>query len=98
MTKPRNLIKSILVAALFALCIPAVAAAQGTYDPWGRPVYRQDRDYRRDRDRNYEDYDYDRYGRYDRRYLRDTIRRLDRLSSQFQNDLDRVLDRSSEEG
>lgn len=93
--RKRDLIKSIIVAALFALCLPAVAAAQGTYDPWGRPDYRRDRDYRRDGDSNYEDYD--RYDRYDRRYLRDAIRRLDRLSSQFQHDLDRAADRSGEE-
>jgi len=31
-----TLIKSIVFAALLALTLPALAAAQGTYDPWGR--------------------------------------------------------------
>lgn len=100
------LIRSIIAAAFLALSLPVVAAAQGSYDPWGRdrnPDYRRDRDrnddYRRDRNRDYEDYGQDgRYGRYDNRYLRDSIRRLDRLSNNFQNDLDRELDHSRENG
>jgi hypothetical protein len=45
-------------------------------------------DYRRDRD----------YGRYDERYVRDSIHRLDRLAKDFQRDLDRALDRSRRDG
>ena len=86
---------SIFAAATLALCLPILAAAQRTYDPWGRDRdYQQDRDYRRDRDRGYDDG----YGRYDDRYLRDSIRRLDRLSRDFDRDLDRELDRSREDG
>ncbi|HEV2903682.1 MAG TPA: hypothetical protein VGW32_01465, partial [Pyrinomonadaceae bacterium] len=33
-------------------------------------------------------------GRYDSRYLRDSIHRLDRLAKDFERDLDRTLDRS----
>lgn len=45
-------------------------------------------DYRRDRDN----------GRYDSRYLRDSIHRLDRLAKDFERDLDRTLDRSRVDG
>jgi hypothetical protein len=45
-------------------------------------------DYRRDRDN----------GRYDSRYLRDSIHRLDRLAKDFERDLDRTLDRSRADG
>ena len=45
-------------------------------------------DYRRDRDN----------GRYDSRYLRDSIHRLDRLAKDFERDLDRSLDRSRVDG
>lgn len=45
-------------------------------------------DNRRDRD----------YGRYDSRYLRDSIHRLDRLAKDFERDLDRTLDRSRSNG
>jgi hypothetical protein len=48
-------------------------------------------DYRRDRD-------YGRNGRYDDRYVRDSIHRLDRLAKDFQRDLDRALDRSRRDG
>lgn len=81
-----NLIKSIVFAALLALTLPLLAAAQGTYDPWGRnrdDVYRQDRN--------------SGYGRYDDRYLRDSIQRLDRLAKDFERDLDRDLDRDRRE-
>ena len=79
---------SVFAAAILALCLPALAAAQGRYDPWGQN--RNDGSYRRDR--NYG------YGRYDDRYLRDSIRRLDQLSRDFDRDLDRELDRSDENG
>lgn len=95
MMNRRKLTLSIFAAATLALCLPILAAAQRTYDPWGRDRdYQQDRDYRRDRDRGYDDG----YGRYDDRYLRDSIRRLDRLSRDFDRDLDRELDRSREDG
>ncbi len=83
MTNRRTLRFSIFAAALLALCLPAVAAAQ-----WDRYP-----DYGRDRDR-----DNGRYGRYDDRYLRDSIQRLDRLSKNFESALDRELDRSHEDG
>jgi hypothetical protein len=38
------------------------------------------------------------YGRYDERYLRDSIHRLDRLAKEFEKDLDRALDRSRTDG
>lgn len=40
----------------------------------------------------------DNYGRYDERYLRDSIHRLDRLAKEFEKDLDRALDRSRTDG
>ena len=40
----------------------------------------------------------DNYGRYDNRYLRDSIHRLDRLSKDFERDIDRALDRSRADG
>jgi len=95
MTNRRTLSFSIFAAAILALCLPVLAAAQGTYDPYGRNRdYGQDRDYRRDRNQN-DNYG---YGRYDSRYLRDSIRRLDRLSKDFDRDLDRELDHSRENG
>ncbi|CAN5476730.1 hypothetical protein BH20ACI3_BH20ACI3_01950 [soil metagenome] len=83
MINQRILRFSIFAAALLALCLPAVAAAQ-----WDRYP-----DYGRSRDR-----DNGRYGRYDDRYLRDSIHRLDRLSKNFESALDRELDRSHEDG
>lgn len=38
------------------------------------------------------------YGRYDERYLRDSIHRLDRLAKSFERNLDRELDRGHEDG
>ncbi|HKZ77701.1 MAG TPA: hypothetical protein VJ124_05205 [Pyrinomonadaceae bacterium] len=79
---------SILAAAIFALGLPVIAAAQGRY---GYPDYRRNRD----------DGQYGRngqYGRYDTRSLRDSIHRLDRLAKDFDRDLDRELDRSHEDG
>jgi hypothetical protein len=77
MTNRRTLSFSILTAAILALCLPVLAAAQGGY---GYPDYRRNRN--------------DTYGRYDERYLRDSIQRLDRLSKNFENDLNRALDHS----
>src|SRR5437870_2019530 len=95
MTNLRKFSFSIFAAATLALCLPLLAAAQGTYDPYSRNRdYGRDGDYRRDRNQN-DDYGYDRY---DSRYLRDSIRRLDRLSSDFDRALDRELDYSRENG
>jgi hypothetical protein len=38
------------------------------------------------------------YGRYDERYVRDSIHRLDRLAKEFEKDVDRALDRSRQDG
>ena len=38
------------------------------------------------------------YGRYDGRYVRDSVQRLDRLAKDFERDLDRALDRSRVNG
>jgi hypothetical protein len=81
MTNRRTLKFTIFAAAILALCLPALAAAQGGY---GYP------DYRRDRSGN--------YGRYDERYVRDSIHRLDRLAKDFERDLDRALDHSRVDG
>jgi hypothetical protein len=90
MTNRRTLTVSIFSAVMLALCLPVLAAAQGTYDPWGR---NRDDDYRRDRNGNY-----GRSGRYDERYVRDSIHRLDRLAKDFERDLDRALDHSRVNG
>jgi hypothetical protein len=79
MTNRRTLTFSLFAVALIALFMPAMASAQGGYDPWGR-------------NRN------DNNGRYDQRYLRDSIHRLDRLAKEFEKDLDRALDRSRTDG
>jgi hypothetical protein len=78
-----------MMAALIALCLPALAAAQGVYAPYGRPDYRRNDDYRRDNGR---------YGRYDYRQVRDSVRRLENASDRLQRDLDRALDRSRVDG
>ncbi len=83
MTNRRTLSFSIFAAALLALCLPAVAAAQ-----WDRYP-----DNQRNRDR-----DYDRNGRYDNRYVRDSVHRLDRLAKDFEREVDRSLDRSRRDG
>ena len=81
MTNRRTLSFSILAAAILALSLPVLAAAQGGY---GYP------DYGRNRNGN--------YGRYDERYLKDSIQRLDRVAKDFERDLDRALDRSRVDG
>ncbi|MEK6281517.1 MAG: hypothetical protein AABN95_14280 [Acidobacteriota bacterium] len=83
MTNRRTLKFSILAAAVMALCLPMLAAAQGSYDPYGR-----------NRDDDY----YRRNGRFDERYLRDSIHRLDRLAKDFEREVDRNLDRSRRDG
>lgn len=87
MTNRRKIFLTVIATAFLALCLPTLAAAQGRYDPYGR-----DRDYGRNRR------DDDRYGRYDQRYLRDSIRRLENLSDRFEGNLDRALDRSRVDG
>ena len=77
MTNRRTLRLSIFAAAIMALCLPVLVAAQGTS---GYP------DYGRNGNGN--------YGRYDDRYLRDSIQRLDRVSKDFEKDLNRALDHS----
>ena len=79
MTNRRTLSFSIFAAAILALCLPVLAAAQGGYPDYGR-------------NRN------DNYRRYDERYLKDSINRLDRLSKDFERDLDRALDHSRVNG
>jgi hypothetical protein len=81
MTNRRTLSFSILAAAILALSLPALAAAQGGY---GYP------DYGRSRNGN--------YGRYDERYVKDSIQRLDRLAKDFEKDLNRALDNSRVNG
>ncbi|MBC7909155.1 MAG: hypothetical protein H7Y30_01560 [Pyrinomonadaceae bacterium] len=82
MINRRTLIPTIFAVALVALSLPALAAAQGGY-------YGHDRDddsYRRDDNR--------RYGNYDQRRLRESVKRLENLSDDFRKRLDRSLDRS----
>ena len=75
----RTLSFSIVAAAVLALCLPVLAAAQA---PYGYPDYGRNRN----------------YGRYDQRYLKDSIHRLDRLAKDFEKDLDRALDHSRVNG
>src|SRR5262245_24155361 len=78
---------SVLSAAVLALCLPAIAAAQ-----WGRyPVNRYP-------DNRYPDNRNGDYGRYDDRYVRDSAHRLDRLAKDFERDMDRSLDHSRVNG
>ena len=74
--KRRSTIISILGAAVLALCLPALAAAQGGY---GYPDYGNQNGT---------------YGRYDQRYVKDSIHRLDRLAKDFERDLGRALNNS----
>ena len=71
---------SILAAVILALCLPALAIAQGGY---GYPDYgRQNGN----------------YGRYDERYVKDSIQRLDRVAKDFEKDLNRALNNSRVNG
>ena len=90
MTNRRTLSFSIFAAAILALCLPILAAAQGGY---GYPDYGRNRNdpyYGQNRNGN--------YGRYDERYVKDSIQRLDRLAKDFERDLDRALDNSRVNG
>lgn len=90
--RPR-LIPTLIAAALMAIFLPLIASAQGSYDPWyGR---NRDRDYRRNRDYNDDDYY---YGRNSRGSLRETVRRLKDDAHRLQRDLDHELDHSDENG
>ena len=82
MRNRRTIFLTVIATAFLALCLPSLAVAQGGYDPYGRPDYRRGRD----------------YGRYDQRYLRDSVHRLRDLSGRFESDLDRALDRSRVDG
>ena len=82
MTNRHTLKFSIFAAALLALCLPVVAAAQ-----WGGYP-----DNRYPNGRNGGN------GRYDDRYVKDSVQRLDRLAKDFENDMDRALDHSRADG
>lgn len=90
MTNRHTLKFSIFAAAVLSLCLPVLASAQ-----WGGyPNNRYP-------DNRYPDDRYGRnggYGRYDDRYVRDSVQRLDRLAKDFENDMDRALDRSRVNG
>ena len=108
MINRRTIFLTIVAAAFISLCLPVIAAAQGSYDPWGRDRndrrdrdYRRDDDYRRDqrrdRDDGYYGRDDQRYG-YDSRTLRDAVRRVDDRSKDLQRSVDRLLDNSRIDG
>ncbi len=84
MIKRRTLIPTFFAAALIALALPAMASAQGSYDPYGG--YGRDTNNRRN-----DDY---RYGRYDQRGVRDSVKRVKNRSDDFQDHLDSALDHS----
>jgi hypothetical protein len=87
MTNRHTLRFSIFAAGVLALCLPVVAAAQWGNYPDNR--YPDDR-YPNSRNGN--------YGRYDERYLKDSVHRLDRLAKDFEKDMDRALDHSRVDG
>lgn len=70
--------------SIFAAALLALCLPAVAVAQWGR--YPDNRD--RDRD----------YGRYDDRYVRDSVHRLDRLAKDFERDMDRALDRSRVNG
>jgi hypothetical protein len=88
----RRTILTVIATALIALCLPVLASAQGSYDPYGRN--RDNRDYRRDGDYGRDNG----YGRYDSRSLRDAARRVNDRSKDFQRHLDDALDHSRYDG
>lgn len=95
MTNRRTTILTITAVALISLILPAVASAQN--GPWwgqGRGGGDRNRDVYRDRN---QDRDYGRnrggYG-YDPRALRDAVHRVEDRSEDFEDRLDRALDRS----
>jgi hypothetical protein len=82
MTNRHTLKFSILSAAVLALCLPALAAAQWGGYPDNRYPDNRNRD----------------SGRYDGAYVRDSVKRLDRLAKDFEKDMDRSLDHSRVNG
>jgi hypothetical protein len=80
----RKLVQTFILAAVVALALPIVAAAQGNYNPYGRQ-----RDYGRNDDRRYD---------YNRRVLRDSVRRVKDRSNDFKKHLDSALDHSRYDG
>jgi hypothetical protein len=86
MTNRHTLKFSIFAAGVLALCLPVVAAAQWGGYPDNR--YPDNSYPSRSRDN----------GRNDDRYLRDSVQQLDRLSKDFENDMDRALDHSRADG
>lgn len=101
----RNTLLTIIAAAIFALCLPGLAAAQSNDTWWNQD--QRDRDYR-DRDRDYRDRDDDQnrddryYNRgrysYDARTLRDAARRLRDNTRRLENEVNHNLDRSRLDG
>src|SRR5918999_3457479 len=75
-----------LTLSIFAAALLALCLPVVATAQWDRYP-----DYGRDRDNG-------RYGRYDERYLRDSIHRLDRLAKDFEKEVDRSLDRSRRNG
>ena len=82
----RTSVFAFVAAVLISLFLPVIAAAQGGYDPWYRGG--RDRDYGRD----------DRNRGYGNRGLRDVIRRVESRSKDFENSVDRALDRGRYDG
>jgi hypothetical protein len=86
MTNLRKFLSSIFAVALVALCLPLMAAAQDNNNPY-------DGNYGRDRDNRSSDRrDNDRYGNYDNRRLRESVKRLDNLSEDFRKHLKKALE------
>lgn len=75
-----------LTLSIFAAALLALCLPVVATAQWDRYP-----DYGRDRDNG-------RYGRYDERYLRDSVHRLDRLAKDFEKEVDRSLDRSRRNG
>ena len=69
--------------SIFAAAIIALCLPAAAAAQWGRDDRGRDRDG---------------YGRYDERALRDSVHRLDRLSKDFEKNMDRALDRSRANG
>jgi signal transduction histidine kinase len=92
----RNTLLTIIAAAIFALCLPGLAAAQSSDAWWAQDQRDRDRDYR---DQNRDDR-YNNRGRYnyDARTLRDAVRRLRDNTRRLENDVNHNLDRSRLDG
>ena len=79
MISRKSTVLSIFAAAIIALCIPAMAQAQGGYGGWGQGGWGQRRGGNND---------------YFNRGVRDAIRRVESRSDDFEDHLDNSLDRS----